>query len=347
MRFSATFCSPRRLLVALIAVVGCTVPGAEAIRFSKPAVEIAAPDRAEPKLPKARVKGLDFSAPPVAAPMIQPQPSVIFLEPRDRNGREDETADRLGRREARDLYDLRDLRQQPGSLREQNDLNQKDPRSSTDPNSLNPLNPNRANRPEWNDPLRPGRLENTRSLSPVTSFDWEERDSLTEPGGSSTRNRKGERNRNPNPNPFAGKDDAAEGPNQSTPLFDLFSARPKEKPTRDMIEHRAAFEQLLNPSAGLAVKAPNSLDPVSALDPSRPASSTAMPTLGLPSTGVGGRDPMQAYNQQQTRLRGPKMEDVNSRYAPPTSASSSTIPSRYQTPLSRQPTRHEFPTRKF
>lgn len=348
MRFRDTFFLPRCLLVALTALAGPALPGAEPIRFSKPAVEIAAPDRAEPRLPEARVKGFDFSAPPVAAPMTQPmmsQPSVIFLEPRDRKGgNDDESDDRSGRR---DPYDLRDLRKLPGSLREQGEPGQKDPRNSGGANTLNPFNPNRMNIPGLNDPLRTGHHENSPSLSPVTKFDWEESDSSIETGGSASQNRKGQRNRNPNP--FAVQDDEAESSAGKTSSFDLFSSRPKEKPTRDMLEHRAAFEQLLNPSAGLTIKAPNSLEPVSALDPSRPASSATQPTLGLPQINAGTRDPMQAYNQQQTRLRGPRMEDVNNRYAPQTSASASSpnTSSRFQTPLSRQPTIQDMPKRKF
>jgi hypothetical protein len=128
----------------------------------------------------------------------------------------------------------------------------------------------------------------------------------------------------------------------------LFSSRPKEKLGRELLERRAAFEKLLNPNAELAVKSPNSLDPVSALDPARPPVTGVMPTLGMPKIAAGNRDPMQAYNQQQTSLRGPRMEDVNSRYAPPTGSSAApNTESRFQRPLSRQPTFHDMPKRKF
>ena len=346
MKFRVTFCLPRCLLVALTAWGGSTLRGAEPIRFSKPAVEIAAPDRAEPKLPEAHVKGFDFSTPPAAAPMqpMMNQPSVIILEPRDRKDRaEDESEDPLGRR---DLYSLRDLRKPPGSPRDQGEPGQKDPRGSARTTSLNPFNPNRMNNmPGLNDSGRAGHPENAPSLSPVTRFDWEEPDSSLESGGSSSRNRKGSRNSNP----FAVRDDEEETSTRNASSFDLFSSRPKEKPTRDLIEHRAAFEKLLNPNADLAVQSPNSLAPVSALDPSRPASSIALPTLGMPKIETGGRDPMQAYNQQQTRLRGPRMEDVNNRYSPHGDASTVApkADSRFQTPLSRQPTIHDIPTRKF
>lgn len=335
MRFRAPSCLPRCLSVALTVLAAPALPGAEPIRFSKPAVEIAAPDRAEPRLPEARVKGFDFSTPPGAAPMTQPmmsQPSIILLEPRGRN--EEETDDRSGRRNLRDLHKL------PGSIRDQGEQNQKDPRFSAGATLLNPPYPNRVNMPGLNDSLRTGRPENSRSLSPVTNFDWEERDSTTEPGGSSFQNQKDQRNRDP----FAVQDDKSETATRNRSLFDLFSARPKEKPTPDQIEHRAAFEQLLNPHAAVAIKGPNSLNPVSALNSSRPPSSTTLPTIN-----AGSRDPMQAYNQQQTRLRGPRMEDVNSRYAPRSDAPTATkkTESRFQTPLSRQPTMHDIPNRKF
>jgi hypothetical protein len=347
MKIRATFCSSRCLLAALTICSSPALPGAEPIRFSKPAVAIAAPDRAEPKLPESRVTGLDFSAPPVAAPMTQPMmvpPSIIFLDPRDRKGgREDESDDRTGRR---DLYDLKELRKLPGLRRDQREQGQKDLRGSDGNTTLNPFNPNRTKLPGLNDPWQTGRSENSPSLSPVTKFDWEESDSSVETGGSSSRNRKGQRNRNPNP--FDVQTDEEDGSPRSPSSFDLFSSRPKEKPSRELIEHRAAFEKLLNPNTELAIKSPNSLDPVSELDPTRPASSVTMPTLGQPKINGSAHDPMQAYNQQQTSLRGPRMEDVNSRYAPSTSASSApNIPARFQTPLSRQPTMHDLPSRKF
>lgn len=299
---------------------------AEQIQFSKPAMEIAAPSKAEENLPETRSKRLDFSAPEVARPII-PQQTIIRIQPRE----EDED-DRFSPRDSSRPTDPR-RRKDPASAR-----------NSLAPRETYPGELWRGEPPGFRRP------DSQRALSPVMDFDWDARESATYQGGSALENRSsGERD-------VARKRGAPANRDQygvqnevlpSSPFSDIFTSRPKEKPSRELLERRAAFEQMLNPGVGIAGRTPGSLEPVPALDVPKSAPSLVMPAIGGAALNPKSADPMQAFNVHE-RLRGPMLEDIHKRYsAPSASASSTAIDSRLQTPLNRQPTARDFPTRRF
>ena len=195
------------------------------------------------------------------------------------------------------------------------------------------------------DPSRTERTESSRALAPVTDFDWNGRESLTGSGHHSKEDRDAQRTKSP----FASVRDGDERSARPTAFFDLLTVRTREKPSPELLERRATFEQLLNPGSSLAAKTPGSLDPVASLDPLRPGAAPGGSVPGLSGPGLATTaDPMQAMNQQRDRLRGPVLEDVNKKYsAQPGSTLPGGLDGRYQTPLSRQPAVQQFPTRKF
>jgi hypothetical protein len=141
---------------------------------------------------------------------------------------------------------------------------------------------------------------------------------------------------------------AKESYQQSSP-FEIFAPRQKEKPTAQQLERRANFEKLLNPSADpLVNQGPGSLEPVGSV-PTQPAALN-MPILG--GTSVPNSppvDPTVAYNRQSERWNGPVFDDAFKKYAPKTSPAPASAPTAtsFQAPLNRQPTVHEFPSRRF
>ncbi len=66
--------------------LACAALAGDAIRFSKPAVALAAPPKVETDLPAVRERGLDFSNPNFDAPVTAPPrtpPPMLRREPRD------------------------------------------------------------------------------------------------------------------------------------------------------------------------------------------------------------------------------------------------------------------------
>ena len=55
-----------------------------------------------------------------------------------------------------------------------------------------------------------------------------------------------------------------------------------------LLQQRAAFQQLINPNAGLAVKTPGSFEPVTALDP--PRSAMALKRSSADASVLGGKN---------------------------------------------------------
>ena len=197
--------------------------------------------------------------------------------------------------------------------------------------------------------------DSQRALSPVMDFNWDAREAARSRnpsafGGSEPGDRD-ERSERFRPAFSAGRqqETVLERSFQGTRFSDWFGGGPKEKLSQDILDRRAAFEQLLNPSAGVAGRAPGSLEPLPSLEKAALAPGLPMPaTIGRTKGQMNTTDPMEAFNQQHERLRGPSLEDVNKKYASPKSApASSTVDPRFQTPLNRQPTSREFPTRKF
>ena len=105
---------------------------------------------------------------------------------------------------------------------------------------------------------------------------------------------------------------------------------------------------MLNPSANIVTsgkRIPGSLDPVAVLEPPRPV------TPGIPApekTEARPADAIQAFKQQQNKLRGPVLEDFSKKYDSTPNPSASGITGwSSQSPLMRQPTVREIPSRKF
>jgi hypothetical protein len=306
-------------------LVAVTSGGAgEPIRFSKPAVALAAPTKEQSKLPEPRSKGMDFSAPDLEPPMAVPPQPVVRLQPRD---------------EKRE--DLHWLLRTPKMF--------SDP-DEPDSERSSPANPNFPGNvflrpPGGSDPFVMPSPDSSRALAPVTDFNWDARDAnhRSREGGKAAQNDARTRS------PFAGHNvsDADSRLNAGRPALirDLFNAQPKEKPRAVEIERQAAFHELLNPNAEPGGQGPNSLHPVVN------APDVKLPVLGIPS--IAGQinsksvDPMTAFNQRHERLRGSGVEDINKKYSTPPPPARPSLDPRLPPPLNRQPAVHEFPTRKF
>jgi hypothetical protein len=327
-----------RLWARVVAVVATALAvRAEQIQFSKPAVEIAAPARAEEFLPSTSSKRLDFDAPQVAPPVMMPQATIIGRLPR--HDEADEEEKRFSRHH-------RPGRWEESGLRKLSDRDSRD-RIMAPKDGF----PSRPNTDSFGLEL-PG---SQRALSPVMDFNWDARDAAKSRNASFfgnpdtvDRNERSELFRSA----FSAggqQESVSERSFQGARFSDWFGGGPKEKPSQDILERRTAFEQLLNPDAGVAGRAPGSLEPLPSLDRTTLAPGLPMPTIsGRPKGQMNAADPMEAFNQQHSRLRGPSLDDVNKKYDRPKSAPvSSVVDSRFQTPLNRQPTSREFPTRKF
>src|SRR5207244_893174 len=94
--------------------------------------------------------------------------------------------------------------------------------------------------------------------------------------------------------------------------------RPKEKPSAALLESRAAFEQLLNPSTGPAARGPNSLEPVvGAADTAKRSTPLAIPTIGGARMEPRPTDPITAFHQPHDPSRGPVFESFDRKYSAP------------------------------
>lgn len=280
---------------------------------------------------------MSFSTPDVATPMTPPPQPLMRMAPREEK-----------KDEVPWLLSTPKLFSDPGQ--------QGSGRNASDnPNlSANPLMPGAAARSPWSkENLGMPRPDALRALSPVTDFNWDAREASDAQKDSygADKSRLGDSKDRRAHSPFAtrqetdGKFDSFR-PNST---FEMFSAHIKEKLTAQQLERRADFEQLLNPNAGPAGKAPNSLDPVVSLtDTPKHAAPLVTPTLAGSKLESKTADPMAAFNQQHERLRGPELEAFDKKYSPaPARPAVSPLDPHYQAPLNQQPSVHQFPTRKF
>ena len=142
---------------------------------------------------------------------------------------------------------------------------------------------------------------------------------------------------------------------KSSLYHDVFNTRPKdvEKPTRGQLERRASFDALLNPGhaqIGLPARTPGSLDPVTSPDAVVMPAAAKLPGPVASKLPAKAYDPMQAFNLQHERLRGPVFEDPNKKYSSQLSApgsSSTTVQPNPISPLMRPSGPREIPSRKF
>lgn len=333
-------------LVAAATWANLEVRAGERIRFSKPAVELAAPGADSPKLPGPKERTMDFGSPTSPNDMdatLQMRPQVIPL-PTRRQVEED-----LSPLALRDPH-----RQYERAMQDRDRLNGRDPLELRDP-SRRGMENGTESMPWSLDQANPRRKDEARSLAPITEFGWQAPESGGKARDAARNGRNGalDREREAARNPFDLSDRFSNEANRPSSPFEIFSARPKEKPTAQQLERRASFERLLNPSADPALsKGPDSLQPVGS-SPSQPAA------LGLPTVGATPNrvtpantppaDPTVAYNRQQERWNGPVFDDAYKKYAPPPAPAPAPTPTAtsFQTPLNRQPIQHEFPTRRF
>lgn len=333
-------------MVAFASCVGLSLMAGERIQFSKPAVDLAMPGK-EANLPEPRERTMEFgSAPPpgMDAPM-QVRPQIIPLPNRRR---EEEDLSPLALRDPNRRFER--------AMQDRDRVNGRDPMDLRDPARMrNPSQRELENGVAPNswpiDPANPRRNDEARSLSPITEFGWEAREPgrrSTEVGRSGRNSADRENQREPRErSPFDAAENSSGDAYRSSSPFEIFPSRTKEKPTAQQLERRANFEKLLNPSADPVVKGPGSLDPVdSAASPQ--ATGLQMPILGRGMTpNQPPTDSTTAFNRQQDRWKGPVFDSAYKKYAPPAAAIPSPIAAPLQTPLNRQPTTHEFPTRRF
>ncbi len=302
-------------------------------RISKPDVALAVPSKESSRLPISRERAMDFSAPEMAPPMVvpltqQPQP-LRRGDPRD---------------EPRD--DTPRLLRTPKIFSDPDE--EKTGERTSAHASASGRDPMRS--PSSNDTSDRQRLDSARALAPMTDFDWDAHHSRSRPKDSpwdvksATRDRNDPRTRSP----FGTQEDSNARLDSTRPngLSDLFGPRPnKEKLSAARLQRDADFQQLLNPNTGPAGKMPNSLEPVVSAENAGP-SDFAAPTLGstrLPTPA----QPMAAFNQPHEQSRGAAYAGHDKKNSPPPAPVPSFSDPRYQAPLNRQPTVHDFPTRKF
>jgi hypothetical protein len=313
----------------------------ESIRFSKPVVSIAAPSGIEDDAPPPESRRLSFDAPEFASPLPMPMPSIIVRRDRgDRGDEEDEDYRRLP-------YASRKEREEPflrGNSRLQSSgaerSRQFEPPLGVDPFSFQQHS------------------DSQRGLAPVTDLNWDARDKKVQKDGPLFGNsgalQRDERDA-ARPTMFSddpGREVGVGKAFQPTTFSDLFGHRDsrmneKQEPSQAMLDRRAAFEQMLNPSAGVAGRMPGSLEPVPSLGPALPVPGLGVPSIA-PSKVVKAADPTEAFKLKHDRLRGPTVDDVNKKYSQPAPAAPQpAVESRFQTPLNRQPVTREFPSRRF
>ncbi len=320
-----------RVLATLTSVgLACAALAGDAIRFSKPAVAFAAPPKPESDLPEVRERGLDFSNPnfdaPAASPPPRTPPPMMRSEPRDL---ERERTHPLLRTPAM-FTDPDEEKARKEALRDAENHPFKSATQKSRPGSSS-----------MKDLDSPFRSDPARSLAPVTDLDWKP--------GDAANGRKEARRGGSGGQSYAQREDedfSPPGMRASTP-FEFNANRASEKLTPAQLQRRTDFEQLLNPNAGAAGRAPNSLQPVVNAAAAK-ASSLATPTVGGSGYDPRASDPTTLFNRQQDRLRGPIIEDVNKRYnaTPANGAASPGYGNPSQGPT-RQPLTREFPGRKF
>ena len=329
---------PRRVFAFLCIFAVAFLVRAERIQFSKPAVPLAAPAKAKDKPSGDRSKGFDLDGQGFERPMIS-QPQIIRVRPR-------ETEEEDGRSDP----------SEPRDPREGTDPADKSTRKDKN-TSLATRQKTAPKQPWLSEKLGAKRPDGSRALSPVTDFNWDARESGNRPSDPVVANRSSttDRSDTSSRSPLATRRDSDQQNENVRPLsfFDV-AARPKEQPTREVLEGRAAFEKMLSPNTGIAAKTPGSfepitsLDPVTSFDPSKPALPLKVPTIGSGKVEARPGEPIQPFSAEQARLRGPVIEDINKKSsAKPAPAPGPSAEPNRQTPLNRQPSVHEFPARKF
>ena len=351
----------RRLLTVGAAIsLMTTTTWAAAIEFSKPVVPIAMPEKEQTDLPKPRSKGVDLSAPQqdvnVNVP-IAPRPQTLRSPRRER-----ENEDGDGGRPHTWLDDPDDFPDAVGRDNARNGKsssfsNKKSSRSSSGTNQKS----SGANQKNGND------REEQGALSPITDPNWDPRDSdrdgrrkdplLPSRLGKSERtdSDRGDRENSREKSPYESQEQNEPGQAEqadafnSRSSFDSLSSRTKMAPTPAQLERRAAFDELLN-SGGNSFRAAGSLDPVTALEPPKPAAAIAMPMLGSPAPAPSPFAPPEAFNARPDRVRAPMaVPDFGKKFSEPVKPAAAPAPteSPFQNPLMRQPTVHEIPARRF
>jgi hypothetical protein len=347
---------PCRLLATLVVFAAVLFLRAEQIQFSKPAVPIAAPEKDTDKLPQRRDKELDFGRPAIDRPVLPQQPQIIHLRPREskENGGDN---DRSKLRDPLALVDPSERYLRQSGDRREGRHGRENSEFSQD-NARNPFAPQRTGPNQSRFGEMPGlkRDDESRGLSPVTDFNWTARDSEKRASNLLFGNRSTdtERNEERGRNLFGGREKAEQqnDPFGGRSFFNVFTAHQVEKPTREVLEQRALFERLMNPvsaNPGLAGKSPGSFEPVPSLDASKPAVPLKMPTIG--EAKIEAQQPgnlARPFGVQQAQLRPPTVESIGKKNPAQVAPKSASVLDIYrQTPLNRQPTIHELPSRKF
>ena len=318
----------RIVAVAAVHAAAAVLARGESIQFSKPAVPIASPAKEDELHPEGRDKKPEFSTPGMEQP-VAPRPAMIRVQPREKEKGDDDGRhpwlhdpknfpDATGRANARNLF-----------------TTERAPANIQSSNSFQNFK----------------RSEASHALSPITDFHWDprsnERSNSFSGNSFSSSDKKDARDRDA----FARPDSSEQNKEFTSSFFaDMFVTRPKDKLTDAQLERRAAFERLLNRDATtMTARTPSSLEPVTALESIKGTVSGAIPIIPSPQIDMRPIGPMEGFDQRQARLRGPGMEDFNRKYGPASTAPavSAGIGDQRQTPLMRQPTVHDIPTRKF
>jgi hypothetical protein len=340
---------PWRRLVAMVVGMGVVAgaAGGEPIRFSKPAVPIAVQAKGEEGLPAARDKRPDFGADAIQQPAIA-QPTIVHVQPREKE-KDNEAGVHWLARDPKNFPDATGRANARDSLATRHDSNRRD--------SLTQDKSQTSSSSKWSsDGSDLKRSEGAHALSPITDFHWDGRSDGRSNSWSGTRLSNSDKKDPVNPNPFGrnfGRGESSEQNAESGSSFfsDLLVPRPKEKSTEAQLERRAAHERLLNPNTTVAGRSPGSLEPVTTVETSKSGAPVTMPSIASPRLDSQPLQPLDAFNQRQAQLRGPVVADFNKKYnnstpTAPASAGAAVDP-HFQTPLKRQPTVREFPTRKF
>jgi hypothetical protein len=335
--------SMRRVFaVALAFVAAAGWLRADAIIFSKPAVPLAVPPKAEDALPKFNVdEEMDFMPTPLQPqqPMITTPRVIETQRPRDPDDDEKEH------------WLLRD------------------PFKNRDPMGKNPLKEQTKKDPiraPWQvQAMKKREKDEIRSLAPVKEFDWNESDPRRKNGDLLSEWRRDqqekpstdERERHDPLQPRKDRRNERHDPLQPPMNFESFGNRTYEKPTMAQLERRAAFEQLLNPTAPANVKQLGSLEPVLSMDAlktPKPLAPAPLPSLNTANARIdrldrGPLDPTAQFRERQSRLyESDALQDPNQRYAvQPKSTSPKVAEPIYKTPLLQQPIRRDIPSRQF
>jgi hypothetical protein len=188
--------------------------------------------------------------------------------------------------------------------------------------------------------------EEDRALAPIKQYDWTP-DETEQDKALHTRDQR---------LPFESGLFGTRGENEVSARQDSGLGFLHETSTRnslkERLERQAAFDQLMNPapSAAIGVRGPErgNMSLMSPLDTPRSPATFVAPSIpdAAPRPSL---DPMHAFNEQQRRLSGPTVDDLNRKvFGATESKRSSTIDKADQrTPLMRQPTFQTFPSRDF